>query len=98
MTIEEASKYAFSENEPTTVESSVPEQPSASTQATTLTRREQEVTNLLERRFTSRQIASELHISEHTVEKHVANILRKLKLHSREQVAVQMAKQRSHPF
>jgi DNA-binding NarL/FixJ family response regulator len=56
------------------------------------------VANLLERRFTSRQIASELHISEHTVDKHVANILRKLNLHSREQVAVQMAKQRSHLF
>jgi predicted ATPase/DNA-binding SARP family transcriptional activator/DNA-binding CsgD family transcriptional regulator len=98
MSIEEASMYAFSENEPTTVESLVPEQPSASTQATTLTRREQEVANLLERRFTSRQIASELHISEHTVDRHVANILRKLNLHSREQVAVQMAKQRSRPF
>jgi predicted ATPase/DNA-binding SARP family transcriptional activator/DNA-binding CsgD family transcriptional regulator len=98
MTIEEASKYAFSENEPTTVEWPVPEQLSASTQATTLTRREREVANLLERRFTSRQIASELHISEHTVDKHVANILRKLNLHSREQVAVQMAKQRSHLF
>jgi non-specific serine/threonine protein kinase len=98
MGLEEAVEYALSEVETAKPLTTVPEQWSASTQATTLTRREQEVANLLERRFTSRQIASELHISEHTVDKHVANILRKLNLHSREQVAVQMAKQRSHPF
>ena len=98
MGLEEAVEYALSEEETAKPLTTVPEQPSASTHATTLTRREREVANLLERRFTSRQIASELHISEHTVDKHVANILRKLNLHSREQVAVQMAKQRSHPF
>jgi DNA-binding NarL/FixJ family response regulator len=76
----------------------VPEQSSADKLPSTLTRRGREVANFLERSFTSRQIASELHISEHTVDKHVANILRKLNLHSREQVAVQVAKLRSHPF
>ena len=63
-----------------------------------LTRREREVANLLERRFTSRQIATELHLSERTVDKHVANILRKLDLHSREQIAAKLAERRSQPL
>jgi DNA-binding CsgD family transcriptional regulator len=98
MGLEEAVEYALSEEETATPLTTVLEQSSADKLPSTLTHREREVANLLERRFTSRQIASELHISEHTVDKHVANILRKLNLHSREQVAVQMAKLRSHPF
>jgi non-specific serine/threonine protein kinase len=98
MGLEEAVEYALSEEGPATPLTTVLEQSSAEEPPSTLTRREREVANLLERRFTSRQIASKLHISEHTVDKHVANILRKLNLHSREQVAVQMAKQHSHPF
>jgi DNA-binding NarL/FixJ family response regulator len=98
MGFEETVEYALSDEETATPLTTVAEQSSADKPPPTLTRREREVANLLERRFTSRQIASELHISEHTVDKHVANILRKLNLHSREQVAVQMAKQRSHPF
>jgi predicted ATPase/DNA-binding SARP family transcriptional activator/DNA-binding NarL/FixJ family response regulator len=98
MGFEETVEYALSDEETATPLTTVAEQSSADKLPPTLTRREREVANLLERRFTSRQIASELHISEHTVDKHVANILRKLNLHSREQVAVQMAKQRSHPF
>src|SRR5215213_1359432 len=98
MGFEETVEYALSDEETATPLTTVAEQSSADKPPPTLTRREREVANLLERRFTSRHIASELHISEHTVDKHVANILRKLNLHSREQVAVQMAKQRSHPF
>jgi predicted ATPase/DNA-binding SARP family transcriptional activator/DNA-binding NarL/FixJ family response regulator len=98
MGFEETVEYALSDEETATPLTTVAEQSSADKRPPTLTRREREVANLLERRFTSRHIASELHISEHTVDKHVANILRKLNLHSREQVAVQMAKQRSHPF
>jgi predicted ATPase/DNA-binding SARP family transcriptional activator/DNA-binding CsgD family transcriptional regulator len=101
MSAEEAVEYALLAQEPTPPISSIsptPKRVSAAEMPVPLTRREREVANLLERRFTSRHIASELHISEHTVDKHVANILRKLNLHSREQVAVQMAKQRSHPF
>jgi predicted ATPase/DNA-binding SARP family transcriptional activator/DNA-binding CsgD family transcriptional regulator len=97
MGLEEAVEYALSEEGPATPLTTVPEQSSAEEPPPTLTRREREVANLLERRFTSRQIASELHLSERTVEKHVANILRKLNLHSREQVAVQMAERRSYP-
>jgi DNA-binding NarL/FixJ family response regulator len=37
--------------------------------------------------LTNRQIASELVLSEHTVHHHVTNLLRKLNLNSREQVA-----------
>jgi DNA-binding NarL/FixJ family response regulator len=38
-------------------------------------------------------IAKELVVSERTVENHVANILKKLELHSRDQVAPRIAKQ-----
>jgi DNA-binding NarL/FixJ family response regulator len=99
MTLEEAIEYALSGEESTPPAASASEEPPVgSTQPAALTRREREVTELVGRGLTSRQIASELHISEHIVDKHVANILRKLNLHSREQVAVQMAKQRSYPF
>ena len=98
MPLEEAIEYALSGEEPTPPEPSAPEEPPVGKQPAALTHREQEVANLIGRRLTSRQIASELHISEHTVDKHVANILSKLDLHSREQVAVRMAEQRSHPF
>jgi DNA-binding NarL/FixJ family response regulator len=98
MGLEEAVEYALSEEKTATPLTTVLEQSSADKPPPTLTRREREVAELVGRGLTSRQIASELHISEHTVDKHVANILRKLNLHSREQVAVQMAKQRSHPF
>ena len=74
------------------------EQSSAEKTPSTLTRREREVANLLERRFTTRQIAAKLHLSERTVDNHVANILRKLNLHSRAQVSAKMAKLRTHPF
>jgi predicted ATPase/class 3 adenylate cyclase/DNA-binding CsgD family transcriptional regulator len=99
MTLEEAIEYALSREESTPPAASAFEEPPVgSTQPAALTRREREVAELVGQGLTSRQIASELHISEHTVDKHVANILRKLNLHSREHVAVQMAKQHSHPF
>lgn len=48
-----------------------------------MTRREQEVLALLAEGLTNREIASRLVISEHTVHRHVTNILRKLGLPSR---------------
>jgi len=45
------------------------------------------VVALVARGLTNRQIASELSISERTVDTHVARVLKKLALHSREQVA-----------
>jgi DNA-binding CsgD family transcriptional regulator len=86
MGLEEAVEYALSEEGPATPLTTVPEQSSAEEPPPSLTRREWEVANLLERRFTNRQIASELHLSVRTVNKHVANILRKLNLRSRTQV------------
>ncbi|HEY3111456.1 MAG TPA: tetratricopeptide repeat protein [Chloroflexota bacterium] len=53
-----------------------------------LTRREREVAGLIRRGLTNREIAGELVITPATVERHVANILNKLALGSRSQVAV----------
>jgi DNA-binding NarL/FixJ family response regulator len=49
----------------------------------TLTPREREVLGLLAVGLTNRQIAEQLVVSEHTVHRHVTNILRKLELPSR---------------
>ena len=49
--------------------------------------REKEVAILVGRGLTNRRIASELFLSEHTVHHHVTNILKKLNLSSRQQVA-----------
>ena len=65
----------------------MPEQPSASTKADLLTRREEEVVTLVARGLTNRQISTELWISERTVGNHVAKILHKLGLRSRAQIA-----------
>lgn len=51
-----------------------------------LTTREQQVTLLVARSLTNRQIARELSISERTAGNHVAKILRKLGLRSRTQI------------
>jgi DNA-binding NarL/FixJ family response regulator len=48
-----------------------------------VTRRERDVLRLLALGLTNRQISDELVVSEHTVHRHVTNILRKLDLHSR---------------
>ncbi len=56
-----------------------------------VTRREQDVLRLLAEGLTNRQIADRLVISEHTVHRHVTNILRKLDLPSRTAAAVHAA-------
>jgi len=48
-----------------------------------VTRRERDVLRLLAEGMTNRQIATRLVVSEHTVHRHVTNLLRKLDLHSR---------------
>jgi DNA-binding NarL/FixJ family response regulator len=55
---------------------------------TTLTPREQEVALLIARGLTNSQIAAELVIATSTTERHVANILCKLDMRSRSQIAV----------
>ena len=52
-----------------------------------LSRRELEVAALIGRGYTNRRIATELAITERTVENHVSNILHKLELRSRTQIA-----------
>jgi DNA-binding CsgD family transcriptional regulator/tetratricopeptide (TPR) repeat protein len=86
MTLEEAIQYALSEEEGVGPSSRTPEQ-SRSEQPAALTRREEEVAVLVTQGMSNRQIASELHLSERTVENHVSKILRKLRLASRAEIA-----------
>jgi ATP/maltotriose-dependent transcriptional regulator MalT len=57
-----------------------------------LTRREREVLRLVAEGLSNRQIAERLVVSEHTVHRHVANILRKLGLPSRAAAAAHAAR------
>ena len=86
MSAERAVEYALSEEELATSPALTPEQRQAH-KPPTLTRREKEVAALVARGLTNRRIARELVLSEHTVHHHVTNILKKLGLRSREQVA-----------
>jgi non-specific serine/threonine protein kinase len=86
MSMEQAIEYALLEEKPATLPSPGSEQPS-SDGPSGLTPREEEVALLVTRGLTNRQIASELVLSEHTVHHHVTNILKKLDLSSRQQVA-----------
>jgi DNA-binding NarL/FixJ family response regulator len=95
MKLEEAVEYALSEDEPSMIASRTPEQTSATAHPSALTRREREVAKLVARGLTNRQIAEELVLSERTVENHVSNILKKLKLSSRSEVAAWVEAQRS---
>lgn len=52
-----------------------------------MTRREQNVIDLIARGCSNKEIASELNIAVHTVKSHVHNILEKLAIHSRLEVA-----------
>jgi DNA-binding NarL/FixJ family response regulator len=86
MSMEQAIEYVLSEEKPVTLPSPDPEQP-ASHEPPGLTPREKEVAVLVGRGLTNRQIAKELVLSEHTVHHHITNILKKLNLSSRQQVA-----------
>ena len=86
MSMEQAIEYALSEQKPVTSPSPDSELPS-SDEPPSLTRREKEVAILVGRALTNGQIAQELVLSEHTVHHHVTNILKKLNLSSRQQVA-----------
>ena len=52
-----------------------------------LTTRERQVVDLLSEGLSNKEIANQLHIAVHTVKSHVHNVLEKLALHSRLQIA-----------
>jgi DNA-binding CsgD family transcriptional regulator/tetratricopeptide (TPR) repeat protein len=88
MSLEEGPEYAFSkEVEPAAPTFPAPEGLSADQPSVALTSREKEVALLVAKELSNRQIASELMLSEHTVATHIRNILKKLGLRSRTQVA-----------
>jgi len=60
---------------------------------TMLTHREREVASRIARGLSNRQIAEELVIAVSTTERHVANILNKLDMRSRTQVATWVTRQ-----
>jgi DNA-binding NarL/FixJ family response regulator len=91
MSAEEAAEYALSEDVAHAVE-----RPLAGGETNMpLTRREREVAALVARGLSTRQIAQELVISERTVDKHVANLLKKLNLRSRDHVAGRISEHRA---
>ncbi len=72
------------------VEDRLPSRPTTAVKAETempLTKRELEIARLIAHEMTSREIATKLFISERTVEAHVTNMLNKLGLNSRIEVA-----------
>ncbi|KAA1421831.1 hypothetical protein F0U44_06060 [Nocardioides humilatus] len=66
-------------------------QPAVSAVATTLTKREREIARLVASGATNKAIAEHLVISVRTVESHVENLLRKLEVATRAQVADRLA-------
>ena len=91
MTTEQAVEYALAETEKSSLVATGQERGLAEGQAATLTPREEEVVVLVVRGLTNRRIAEELFLSERTVHRHVSNVLKKLGVSSREQVAARMA-------
>jgi predicted ATPase len=78
MTPEQAVEYALSEEVTPPLMIPAAEEPPADKPPDELTRREEEVTDLVARGLTNRQIAKELMLSKRTVDNHVRNILKKL--------------------
>jgi DNA-binding NarL/FixJ family response regulator len=62
-------------------------QNSGSMQCSTLTKREQEILTLVAKGWSNKEIASQLTISEYTVKNHLKNIMQKLHLSNRVQLA-----------
>ena len=61
--------------------------PSAIEESVRMTKRERQVIELISDGFTNKEIAQKLHISTYTVKSHVHNILEKLALNTRVQIA-----------
>ena len=89
MTPDQAVEYALGAREPVLPTALTPRKPPlVEAPDDPLTSREREVAVLAGWGLTNRQISSELSVSERTVHNHVRNILRKLGLGSRAQIAV----------
>ena len=61
--------------------------PSTIDESTHMTKREKQVIELIADGFSNKEIAQKLHLSAYTVKSHVHNILEKLALHTRVQIA-----------
>jgi DNA-binding NarL/FixJ family response regulator len=61
--------------------------PSRLVESVRMTKRERQVINLISDGMTNKEIAQKLHLSTYTVKSHVHNILEKLALHTRVQIA-----------
>ena len=61
--------------------------PAALTESVRMTKRERQVIELIADGSTNKEIAQKLHLSTYTVKSHVHNILEKLSLHTRVQIA-----------
>ena len=85
MSMKAAIEYALSEEVTITTAPQAPDREPADSRPHHLTRREEEVANLVAQGLANRQIAHRLTISESTVETHLARIFKKLGLHSRTQ-------------
>jgi len=97
MVQQKAAVYALSEEKTDPATTPVPEEPPTSEPIGKLTRRELEVADFVVRGLTNRQIASQLMLSEHTVATHVRNVLKKLGLRSRTQIATWFREHRPLP-
>ncbi len=91
MPLEQAIEYALSSPEPASPPT--PPQPAADGKVASLTPREREIVGLIAQGLTNRQIAQQLVLSERTVDTHGVNIMRKLGLRTRAQVAAWAAQQ-----
>jgi two-component system nitrate/nitrite response regulator NarL len=56
-------------------------------EAVQMTKREREITNLIAEGLSNKEIAQRLNIATHTVKSHVRNVMEKLALHTRLQIA-----------
>ena len=70
------------------VENMINKPPQANRMEMPLTDREREIAALVTRGLSNKEIAQELHLSANTIRTHISNILRKLNLSNRTQIAI----------
>ncbi len=92
MSAEQAIEYVLSTEEPAPPADPEKRTPDGGSPRD-LTPRQREVALLVARGLTNRQVAAELTLSEHTVATHVREILKKLGLQSRTELAAWVAEQ-----